>query len=202
MKLWWTKCSYALDIFILDDIIILSNIHTVILETQFGRAKEFCFTLVFFKCMQNYLGCRTILQSSSEPIEPPRQMPRLETSLVWEGDGDKDGAVSTLLVWISFKKDAAWECHYIQVKCSVWQRRRAPWKGRMVLSLWNHCTLYIVFCILHNSQSTHMYSKKTRKITTSFHFTFWCRTHDHGKKISKRQRENALLVCGNNDSLH
>lgn len=46
-----------------------------ILGRQLGRAREFCLTVVFCQFTQNYPGCRPILQSWREPVEPPRRTP-------------------------------------------------------------------------------------------------------------------------------
>lgn len=42
-------------------------------EKLLGWPKELCFNVAFFKDMQNYLGCRAILQSSRKPTEPLRE---------------------------------------------------------------------------------------------------------------------------------
>lgn len=59
-------------------LILFFFLHTAIPETQFRRAREFCFTVVSFKYMQNYLGCLAILQCCGAVSAP-------QTLSVWIG---------------------------------------------------------------------------------------------------------------------
>lgn len=101
--------------------LLISFLHTLILQDNVGMGEIVFFIVVFFKYTQIYLGCHVNLQSSREPIEPLCWDALLRNTSFVRGYGAFPriyaNTPQTHLVWIG---GLCW--WYTALHCRVWHR--------------------------------------------------------------------------------